>query len=489
MFKKKLKWLRNNKIEVCIFLLILALASYFRFYKVPEAFYFISDAGRDAQAAFKILVDHKLALVGPRASVAGFFLGPFYFYLITLPLLIFNFDPIGLAYFSALVGVVAVCLIYLLSRQLFNPFAALAVSFLFAVSQIVIGHTRMAWNPTPLPVFTLLLMLTLGAYFRRKNIKWFLLTWVILGLGVQLHYNFIYFVPPVVLFFFFVTRDWKLWIREGLVGLLVFLALNLPLILFDVRHGFLTSKAFWVFVTSGGEDVSLSTGGIIFGLWQHLVSLLDLTFFPGILREIKIWVFGGIAILILQKQAKKSLSRFIIFIFISSVILFSFFRGTIQLYYYNFLLPFPFLILGYMIFVLSNKLWGKLLILVFLGFYFYFNWNLNVNPARPLRTLSQIKDVTASIVARVPVGATFNIASFTEEPWYTAEEYRYFSYVFGNRAQSAENYKNVEKLYVISSRPMDNPLSIQSRETAEFGAKKIEDSWQIGSAYVFQLSR
>lgn len=180
-------WIKSHQLEFFILFLILFTASFFRFYKIPEFFYFISDSGRDAQAAFKIIVDHKLTLVGPRASVAGFFLGPFYFYLISLPFWLFKLDPIGLAYFSSFLGVLTVFLIYLLGKQLFDSRVSLIAAFLYAVSPIIVNYSRMAWNPSPVPIFTILFLLCLVFFQKTKKSLWLWSMWAVFGLGVQLH--------------------------------------------------------------------------------------------------------------------------------------------------------------------------------------------------------------------------------------------------------------------------------------------------------------
>lgn len=483
------KWVRRNRWESLGLVFIIILAFFFRFYKLEETFYFISDTGRDAQAAFKILVDHKLTLLGPRASVAGFYLGPFYFYLITIPLLLFNFDPLGLAYFSAAAGVFGVILIYLIARNLFNLFVAFSVAFLFAVSNIVITHTRMAWNPTLVPVFSLLLILFLIYYVKSKKTRWSFLIWITLGLGIQLHFNFLYLIPPVVLIFLLHLRTIKNRLREILIGFSIIFFLNSSLLIFDLRHNFITGKAFIEFILNGGENVSLSFSGLLNNFWQHQVQIFDLTLFPGFFKTWKVLLISIFIFGIILKENKKNIYRYIFILFFISVILFSFFRGTIQLYYYNFLLPFPFLFLGYAFYLFRNYQISKLVILIFLAVYFWQNFNLNINPSRPPRTLAYVKEVTKIIVDNIPPNTPYNLAAFSKEPWYTAEEYRYFTYYFGNRSLDSDEYDKAQILYIISSKELENPLAIQSKETSDFKAKIIEKDWLIGETRIFQLGR
>lgn len=485
--QKFLNWIKSNKAEFFILVLILIIASFFRFYKIYESFYFISDAGRDAQAAFKIIADHKLTLIGPRASVAGFFLGPFYFYLITIPLWFFKMDPIGLAYFSSLLGVLAVFLIYLVAKKMFDLQAGLAASFLYAVSPIVINHSRMAWNPSPIPLFTLLLLLGLAFFGKTKQFRWLTLVWVAMGLGLQLHYSFIYFLPPLVIWLLIIQKDFWIWLRGLVLGLGILLFLNSTLIVFDIRHNFLTSRAFLDFIF--GDKVSFTLGQFLINYGRIVNEAFNLTVLSGLMIPLKAILVLGLAALLLAKKKWKHSVYLLLCLFLFSIFFFSFFNETIQLYYYNFLFPFPILLVSCLASILYKRKYEKYLAFLFLFIFFWFNLEQNLHPPRPPRTLEQIRQTTRSIIERVPDSSTFNIAAFADEPWYTAEEYRYFSYYYGKRASGPENYKDIQKLYLVSSKSMDNPLAVKSQETASFDPQRVEDNWMVNSVYVYQLGR
>lgn len=472
--------------EFLILLLILILAAFFRFYKLAESFYFISDAGRDAQAAFKIIIDHKLTLIGPRASVAGFFLGPFYFYLITIPLWLFKMDPISLAYFASFLGVLAVFLIYLVAKNLFDSLAGLVAAFLYAISPMIIDHSRMAWNPSPVPLFTLLLLLGLILLKNTKQLRWLILSWVVGGLGVQSHYTFAYLLLPLLVWLFITRGNLRQWLQGLVLGLGIFLSLNSTLIIFDLRHNFLTSRAFFAFLL--GDKVSFNLGNFFSNYIRIINEVFNLTILSGLVTPLRVVIILALLGLLLAKKNWGQSILLLLVMFLLSIFIFSCFNETIQLYYYNFLLPFPILLISCVVSLLSKIKYLKYLIFLFPIIFFWFNLKSNLNPTRPPRTLEQIRQVSLSIVERVPQGTSFNIAAFSDEPWYTAEEYRYFSYYFGKRAAGPENYKNIQKLFIISSKPMDDPLRIQSKETADFGATKLEDHWTVDSMKIFQLS-
>ena len=73
-FAKSLFRLQNIPV-----LIILLLALYLRLYHISEYLTFLGDEGRDVLVV-KHILGGDLTLLGPTASVGGFFLGPIYYY-------------------------------------------------------------------------------------------------------------------------------------------------------------------------------------------------------------------------------------------------------------------------------------------------------------------------------------------------------------------------------------------------------------------------
>ncbi|MBI1982345.1 MAG: hypothetical protein HYS68_02065, partial [Candidatus Levybacteria bacterium] len=71
---------------------ILLVAAFLRLYKISDYMTFLGDEGRDALVVYGIL-HGKFTLLGPTASVGGFFLGPIYYYFMAPFLWLFNYDP------------------------------------------------------------------------------------------------------------------------------------------------------------------------------------------------------------------------------------------------------------------------------------------------------------------------------------------------------------------------------------------------------------
>lgn len=137
--------------------IILLVAAFMRLYRIGDYLTFLGDEGRDVLVVYNILHGH-FTLLGPTASVGGFFLGPIYYYFMAPFLWLFNYNPVGPAVMVALAGIVTVWLVYFVGQKFFDRTTGLIAAFLFAISPLVIAYSRSSWNPNLMPLTTLLLL-------------------------------------------------------------------------------------------------------------------------------------------------------------------------------------------------------------------------------------------------------------------------------------------------------------------------------------------
>ena len=95
-----------------LLLLVIILGGYLRLWKIADYMTFLGDEGRDVLVVKRMLVDHKFTLLGPTASVGGFFLGPIYYYFMIPFLWLFNLNPVGPAVMVGLFGTATIALVY-----------------------------------------------------------------------------------------------------------------------------------------------------------------------------------------------------------------------------------------------------------------------------------------------------------------------------------------------------------------------------------------
>ena len=69
-----IKWLKTQKIEFYLLLILLLTAAFFRFWQIKDYVVFLGDEGRDMLVAKRMIMDGKVPFLGPTASVGGFYL-------------------------------------------------------------------------------------------------------------------------------------------------------------------------------------------------------------------------------------------------------------------------------------------------------------------------------------------------------------------------------------------------------------------------------
>jgi hypothetical protein len=216
--------------------LLIALAFVPRAYRLADYTVFQGDQGVDALVARRVIVEHVLPFEGPATSAGGVHLGPLYYYLLALPMLVGGFDPLLEAGLMVVLGALAVGLLFWLVRVWFGFVPAVASAALYALSPAAIVAARSAWNPAPAPFFLLLAVLGLAHCHRSRNGYWLLLTAFGLGSLIQFHY-FTLGVVLVGLVFGTLEIVRSRLVGWGVLAAGVFLALLAPFVVHEIQTG------------------------------------------------------------------------------------------------------------------------------------------------------------------------------------------------------------------------------------------------------------
>ncbi|MEM4270737.1 MAG: glycosyltransferase family 39 protein, partial [Candidatus Pacearchaeota archaeon] len=384
---------------------------------------FLGDEGRDVLVVYHIL-HGDLTLLGPTASVGGFFLGPIYYYFMTPFLWLFNYNPVGPAVMVAIFGVLTVYLVYKAGQMFFNKTTGIIAAIFYSISPLVIAYSRSSWNPNLMPFFSLLTLVVLHIALRKDKSWLIVLSGLLLGVTMQLHYlaTFLSVIMFSYVLLFEIFKNSKGFSSAFLIKLfknyfflfLGFLVGLSPFLVFEVRHNFQNIQSIFNFILSS-KDTGLSAKiyKIIYDVFFRLFARL-LTNFPppeqvSLKASINIlfWYLGSlmlgvISILvflikfaILYKKKEKEEDQFfkylLIFLWlILGVGLFGFYKKNIYDYYFGFMFPLPFLLSGNALsfFISKNRLLKAFAICILL---FLIALNLNGIPFRypPNRQLKQ----------------------------------------------------------------------------------------------------
>ncbi|OGH08399.1 MAG: hypothetical protein A2152_02820 [Candidatus Levybacteria bacterium RBG_16_35_6] len=507
------------KIQNLILPLILLVSAFLRLYRIGDYMTFLGDEGRDALIVYNIL-HGKLTLLGPTASVGGFFLGPIYYYFMAVFTLLFNYNPIGPSIMVALFGIATVWLIYKVCKEFFNYKVGLVASFLYAISPIVISYSRSSWNPNPLPFFALLSLYVL--YKAVKKNKWFLfvINGLILGIAVQLHYLTLFLIVIVlayVLFarFFVLKKTFNknlLRTLENYLFIIVGFVIGwLPFLAFEVRHGFPNIISIFNFIFSSGKTgAGASFFSNIYDVFFRIFGRFLFSFPPieqltnynkNLLSfwQAVILIFALFSVYILTKKIwenkkdKEELLKYglIAIWFFIGIILFGFYKKSIYEYYFGFMFPLPFILIAISLVSLSKVKFGKIISLViFVGIILI---NIQGVPFRyiPNRQLNQAETI-AQFVLDKSDNKPFNFALITGGN--SDYAYRYFFTIWNHPPVTIEQPANDPQrrtvtgqlLVVCESLPCE-PLGNSLWEIAGFGRAEIAGSWDVSVVKVYRL--
>ncbi len=510
------KFLSRNYDKIVI-ILILAIASFYRLYHIMDYMTFLGDEGRDVLIVYRIL-HGNLTLLGPTASVGGFFLGPIYYYFMAPFLWLFNYNPVGPAIMVALFGIATVWLIYKVGKEFFGSSVGLIAAGLYAISPLVVNYSRSSWNPNPMPFFSLLTLYLIYKALKANSLKLFILSGFLFGITMQLHYLALFLgiiIFAYILLFQFVYSKNNFISKTFKQYLFIFLGFIVgwsPFLAFEFRHGFTNIIRIFNFVfrsgETGGNNHFLATvGNVFFRIFGRLIGNFPLPeqITLGEYLGISLWyylilILGILSVGFLIHKvaddyklnspdfAKKSL--FLVW-FIFGVGLFGLYKKPIYDYYFGFMFPLPFFIVGLFFKSLWRKKIGKI-ISVFLILILI--WLNNFTPpykASANGQLNQAEEISKFVIEKTD-NKPYNFALITGGS--SDHAYRYFFTLWNKPPVTIENKevdpqrKTVtEQLLVVCDANICRPLGNSLWEVAGFGRAEIVGEWNVSVVKVFKL--
>ncbi|OGE72423.1 hypothetical protein A3H40_04225 [Candidatus Daviesbacteria bacterium RIFCSPLOWO2_02_FULL_38_15] len=496
----RLWWkLKDEKKLFILLLLILGLASVLRFYRLENYMTFLGDEGRDAIVVKNMLTAFDLPLIGPPTSIGNIYLGPLYYYMMAIPMVIFWLNPVAAAGMNVLIGVLTIILIYILGKNWFGRIAALTASFLYTISPVTIIYSRSSWNPNPAPFFALLGIFGVYKVHTSANFSWFILTGIAMAAALQMHYLALILIPVFGVLWILETilyskgRTVKnLW-SGTLLGILSFLLIMSPLVWFDLRYNFLNYRAITeLFANKEAiqpnaflavlKSIPIFThkliGRYIAGENTILVYALSiLTIFP-----------LGWLIKNLKKETSWPFTTLTVWLLIGMLGL-SLYQQSIYDHYLGFVNPAPFLLLGWtvqFIFHLKNRLWGLILKLVLALLLVVLTIvNLDKNPLKyPPNNQLERTQAVANFIIRKSENKDFNFALIAKSNYDLA--YQFYLDIYGYKPKQLPVDKTGQ-LFVVCEDPICDPTHNAKYEVAAFGWSRIDWMEDFKGVKIYRL--
>lgn len=357
------RFLKQHPRYACL-LPSLLVAAYFRFSYVFSSTAFLGINPDDLHLV-TTLSGGTLILLGSLLDPGHITLGPFYDYLIALPILLLGSDPVFPAFLAGVIAIATVYLIYIIGKQFFNLQAGLFAAGLYAISTFTISYVHLSWNIDLLPFFSVLLLwIIFNAAARARPLLHYLLAGLVLGLCLQLHYVALFLVI-FVLFYMIVTEI----IVKGRVFFIPFLLhfvellggffiSSLPFLYYEVLKGFPNSLALENYLLKIAHSITFShllvsllpMSSMLFArLIVHFPSP-DIIPYYSITEVTFLTYFAAVLLAVSVLTLFFARNRFIIIVILLwllfGVFSFSFFQKDIYDYHFSLLYPVYFLLVG-----------------------------------------------------------------------------------------------------------------------------------------------
>lgn len=343
------------------------------------------DHGKEYLITQEIVTTHHIRLIGEplgqgSAGLNGIFHGPGFYYLLAIPYVLFGGDPYGGIVLLYLVGLVTLCVGFILGRKLFGTVGALLLLTLLVLSPPLIEQTRSIWPPYPSTLFIII-----SFYFtflisrqdkKHRNRYLFLASFFA---GFIYNFELAIAVPlsiGLLFYYFFLFRLKEL--RSFAFLLLGFICAYSPMVFFEVRHSFPAIRGVVNYIShpSGSHGPTFIMNTVDhYGSFLFTVS----NAFPTqkIISALVLFILLTIAaVYLLMKEKKRELKTF--FFYLLFLIPFTFFillflRNTVYQHYLIHLTVIYLLLFVYCLMGIYRKQktvlrYGFILIFIFLVF-------------------------------------------------------------------------------------------------------------------------
>ena len=512
--KRIKKWVSGNRKEFVLLCLVLLIGAFLRLFRIGEYMTFLGDEGRDAMVVRRLLVDLDPILIGPGTSIGGMYLGPLYYYFMAPMLLLWNFSPVGPSVGVALLGIATIFLVWKVASLWFGQKGALVAAFLYAIAPTVIIYSRSSWNPNIMPFFSLLLVFSLWKVWRQKKYGFLVVAGICFAFALQSHYLGLLLAGPLAVFWLIAL--WEIirnkgrgkdekgqnpkasFVKNSIISLAVFSFLMSPLLIFDIRHGWMNFSAMKVFFTERQTTVSAKPWNalpkapkmfekintrLIAGKSESAGKAVSLAF--GVFAVYLAFNFGKL-------KGKEKSAWLVLFVWIAfSLVGLGLYKQEIYDHYFGFFCAAPFLLFaGVSQKIIESGSKGLFVLLAALvGFLTYAN--LAESPVKypPPRQAQRSMEVARKIIEESR-GERFNLAVLAERNY--EDGYQYFLEAYDARvveidAQRPETIASL--LFTVCELPREkcDPAHSPKTQIANFGWSRVVDEWEVGGVILYKM--
>lgn len=236
--------MRINYLKIFYFLAILAGLLIALMPILFGLFPFTFDQARDIIWVKNQVDFFRPYLIGPWGSLAGVYFGPLWYWLLTIPFVIFSGNPVGVTLFNATLVFGSILLAaWLFKKHL--PKTAIFIILLGFWSPAVHGIASFAFSQHLLMLLTLLFIYSLTQVLLNSSQKHFILSFLWASLMFHAEPPISIFSLPTIFVVAYFSGSLKKFFKLKIVlmSLLIFVLPFLPQIIFEIRHNFIQLRS------------------------------------------------------------------------------------------------------------------------------------------------------------------------------------------------------------------------------------------------------
>ena len=466
------------------FLLILILSVLLRAYRLPFLTTFGGDQGVDFITVRDMVLYHKWTLIGIKTSIAPFFQGPLYLYILYPFFYFFDLRLIAGAYAAVTVSFFTIILLYYTVQRRFSKKAALFAALMFGVSPefVIYGNTPLYQNFLPIFIIASLYLL-----LKRKDHFWkYIFMGLTIGLGMELHFMNIVLAASVFVFLIFLEKADLKKIISFIAGVITGL---LPTVIFELRHNFLNVHLFLDYIKTGKtqQDYLSVINSFTKGAERFLGGNIKNTgFLIFILFLYLIFVWKSKDRKVCSLQILGSIAFF-------TLIIMGFFFSVFGPEYYLLLWIILLILIPAFCFETLSKRSTYIVLFMFIiinfsGTFFRLNDTHGYNMPTGL-TLQKIEKSGEIIATDSQEHPNFNVATILDGGT-RSFSLRYGVLVYGGLPESVDNYPNNNFLYILARENDVDVIDSNTWEVKSMRPFNIGKVWNMeDGVYIYRLDR
>lgn len=334
IFRNLLININNDKRWIILFIIFIVLV-FTRFYQIDTKSIFKVDQLENAWAVKQILVDHNFPLVGPSNKIgSGIYIGPLYFYLLSIFYFFTNLDPIAAGLFSGVTAIIGFFVLFYVTKKLFSFNTALIAVFMNTFSYWGIDFDRTPWEVNFIPIISVAVFYFLNKILNgeEKNILWLAIA---LALAFHIHLTAAVFLPIIVILILPFFPKTKKTVLYFLYSLPVFLLGIAPSIIANLqKNNFYIINAF-NYADSSFHGLHLTRMGQLFHTVFIQIEAYTILPFLRFIAFISIPIFFVVHFLNTPSKKRFIMAALVILWFLIPWVVLSTYSGEITNYYFS----------------------------------------------------------------------------------------------------------------------------------------------------------